>query len=122
DGAVYGALPEYNVRILEACLEVGCSYVDTSGYSPRMPGEKGGVLDQLGRNEAWRERGLTAIVSMGSDPGLSNVMARVASERFATIDRVLVRKAATGEKETGGFPPYSRAIFLDGAPAPPLVS
>ena len=121
DVAVNATLPEHNIRIMEACLEVGCSYVDTSGYSPRMPGEKGGVLDQLGRNEAWRERGLTAIVSMGSDPGLSNVMARVASERFATIDRVLVRKAATGEKETDGFPLYSREIFLHDALAPPLV-
>src|SRR2546427_6889511 len=86
-----------------------------------MPGGRGGVLDRLGRNAAWRERGLTAIVSMGSDPGLSNVMARVASERFATIDRVLVRKAATGEKETDGFPLYSREIFLHDALAPPVV-
>src|SRR5205809_8091260 len=86
-----------------------------------MPGEKGGVLDQLGRDAAWRERGLTAIVSMGSDPGLSNVMARVASERFATIDRVLVRKAATGEKETAGVPLYSPEIFLLDGLAPPLV-
>ena len=57
DVAVNATLPEHNIRIMEACLEVGCSYVDTSGYSPRMPGEKGGVLDQLGRNAAWRERG-----------------------------------------------------------------
>src|SRR5438105_3821782 len=121
DVAVNATLPEHNIRIMEACLEVGCSYVDTSGYSPRMPGEKGGVLDQLGRDAAWRERGLTAIVSMGSDPGLSNVMARVASEQFATIDRVLVRKAATGEKETDGFPLYSREIFLHDALTPPVI-
>src|SRR5207247_3095837 len=65
DVAVNATLPEHNIRIMEACLEVGCSYVDTSGYSPRMPGEKGGVLDHLGRDASWRERGLTAIVSMG---------------------------------------------------------
>src|SRR5207247_2114460 len=35
--------------------------------------------------------------------------------------RMLVRKAATGEKETDGFPLYSREIFLHDALAPPLV-
>jgi saccharopine dehydrogenase (NAD+, L-lysine-forming) len=121
DVAVNATLPEHNIRIMEACFDVGCSYIDTAGYSPTVAGEKGGVLDQLARDAAWQERGLTAIVSMGSDPGLSNVMARVASDRFATIDRILVRKAATGEKETDGFPLYSREIFLHDALAPPVV-
>jgi len=121
DVAVNATLPEHNIRIMEACFEVGCAYVDTAGYSPTVVGEKGGVLDQLARDGAWRDRGITAIVSMGSDPGLSNIMARVASDGFATIDRILVRKAATGEKETDGFPLYSREIFLHDALAPPVV-
>ena len=121
DVAVNATLPEHNVRVMDACFEVGCGYVDTAGYSLPVGGEKGGVLDQLARDTAWRDRGLTAIVSMGSDPGLSNIMARLASDRFTTIDRILVRKAATGEKETDGFPLYSREIFLHDALASPTV-
>src|SRR3990170_5941289 len=76
DVAVNATLPEFNLQIMKACLEVGCGYVDTSAASPIMPGEKLGIHDQLALDDAWRSRGLTAIVGMGSDPGVSNVMAR----------------------------------------------
>jgi len=58
---------------------------------------------------------------MGSDPGISNVMARVAADRFAEIDRILIRKAATGEKATDGFPLYSREVFISAALSNPIV-
>jgi saccharopine dehydrogenase (NAD+, L-lysine-forming) len=108
DVAVNATLPEHNLRVMEACFEAGCGYVDSAGYSPTAAGERGGVLDQLALDPKWRDRGLMAVVSMGSDPGISNVMARVAADRFETIDRILVRKAATGEKGMDGFPLYSR--------------
>src|SRR5256884_4590093 len=97
---------------MEACFEAGCSYVDSAGYSPPVAGKESGVLDQLALDSRWRDRGISAIVSMGSDPGISNVMARMAADRFAGIDRILIRKAATGEKATDGFPLYSREIFI----------
>jgi len=121
DVAVNATLPEHNVRVMEACFDVGCGYIDTAGYSPTAAGEKGSILDQLAMDAKWRDRGITAILSMGSDPGISNIMARVASDRFATIDKILVRKAATGDKETDGFPLYSREIFLRDALARPAV-
>jgi len=121
DVAVNATLPENNLRIMEACFEEGCGYVDSSGFSPATKGESGGVLEQLALDQKWRDRGLTAIISMGSDPGISNIMARVAADRFATIDRILVRKAATSDKGTDGFPLYSREIFLRDALSPPVV-
>src|SRR5437870_1229258 len=104
DVAVNATLPAHNLRVMEACFEAGCSYVDSAGYSPPVAGEKSGVLEQLALDSRWRDREITAIVSMGSDPGISNVMARVAADRFSDIDRILIRKAATGQKATDGFP------------------
>lgn len=121
DVAVNATLPDHNMAIMDGCFEAGCGYVDSSGLSPSIEGEKGGVLEQLGLDGKWRERGTTAIVSMGSDPGISNLMARVAADRFTTVDRILVRKAATGDKETDGFPLYSREIFVRDALAKPVV-
>src|SRR5207247_8695288 len=43
DVAVNATLPQQDLRIMDACLEAGGSDVATSGYSPRMPGAKGGV-------------------------------------------------------------------------------
>src|SRR3989442_15642918 len=106
---------------MEACFEVGCSYVDRAGYSTAVAGEKSGVLEQLALDSSWRDRGISAIVSMGSDPGISNVMARVAADRFTEIDRILIRKAAPGEKATDGFPLYSREVFISAALSKPIV-
>src|SRR5439155_554462 len=77
DVAVNATLPAHNLRVMEACFEAGCSYVDSAGYSPPVAGEKSGVLEQLSLDPRWRDRDISAIVSMGSDPGISNVMARV---------------------------------------------
>lgn len=121
DVAVNATLPEHNLRVMDACYETGCGYVDTAGYSPPVRGEKSGVLEQLALDGRWRDRGLSAIVSMGSDPGVSNVMARVAADRLAAIDRILIRKAATGEKSTDGFPLYSREVFVNAALSNPIV-
>ncbi len=121
DVAVNATLPEHNLRVMDACFDAGCGYVDSAGYSPTAQGEKSGVFEQLALNAKWRDRGLCAIVSMGSDPGISNIMARVAAERFAAIDRILIRKAATGEKSTEGFPLYSREVFVGAALSDPIV-
>ncbi|MGI0149776.1 MAG: saccharopine dehydrogenase family protein [Thermoplasmata archaeon] len=121
DVAVNATLPEHNLRVMEACFEVGCGYVDSAGFSPNAAGAKGGVLDQFALDPKWRERGITAIISMGSDPGISNIMARVVTDGFATIDRILVRKATTGDQAMDGFPLYSREIFLRDALSRPVV-
>ena len=121
DVAVNATLPEYNLRVMDACFAAGCGYVDSAGYSPPVAGKESGVLDQLALDPRWRDRGISAIVSMGSDPGISNVMARMAADRFAGIDRILIRKAATGEKATDGFPLYSREVFISAALSNPIV-
>src|SRR5204863_359890 len=95
-------------RVMQACFDVGASYVDTAGDSAASIGQEGGVLSQLALDAAWRDRGITGIVSMGSDPGISNIMARIASDRFSAVDAIRIRKAATGEKETDGFPLHRR--------------
>src|SRR3989475_8943698 len=48
-------------------------------------------------------------------------MARVAADRFEAIDRILIRKAATGEKGRDGLPLYSREIFLQDSLSRPVV-
>ena len=121
DVAVNATLPAHNLRVMDACFAAGCGYVDSAGYSPPVAGKESGVLDQLALDSRWRDRGISAIVSMGSDPGISNVMARMAADRFTGIDRILIRKAATGEKATDGFPLYSREVFISAALSNPIV-
>ncbi len=121
DVAVNATLPDYNLAIMRVCFEAGCGYVDSSGYSPNTPEEKWGVLEQLELDPAWQQRGIAAIVGMGSDPGISNVMARVAADRFQSIDAIRIRWGASGKKEVEGFPLYSREMFIRDALSRPMV-
>ncbi len=121
DVAVNATLPEHNLAVMNACMDAGCAYVDPWGLSPVAPGERPGVLSQLDLDARWRERRLTAVVSMGSDPGVSSVMVRAAAERLATLDEVRILKAAAGAGSIEGYPLYSRAVFLRDALARPLV-
>lgn len=121
DVAVNATLPENNLNVMKACLDAGCGYVDGAAFTPTSSKEKWGLLEQLQLDSTWRDRGRTAIVSMGSDPGISNIMARVAADRLQTIDSIRVRKAASGGHKAEGYPLYSREIFLRDAMSRPVV-
>ncbi|HYM39247.1 MAG TPA: saccharopine dehydrogenase NADP-binding domain-containing protein [Thermoplasmata archaeon] len=121
DLVINATLPDYNLPVMAACLDVGCSYIDPWGLSPVAPAERPGVLAQLDEDAAWKDRGLTAVVSMGSDPGLSNVMARAAADRLATLDEIRILKAAAGTGDFDGYPLYSRTVFLRDALSPPTI-
>lgn len=121
DVAVNATLPDHNLSVMRACLDAGCAYADSWGLSPIGPGERPGVLEQLDLDAAWRDRGLSAVVSMGSDPGISDIMARAAADRLETIDEIRILKAAAGGGAIEGYPLYSRAVFLRDALSVPVV-
>ena len=121
DVAANATLPEFNLPLMGACLEAGCGYVDPWALSPAGSTEKPGILAQLDLDGAWKDRGLTAVVSMGSDPGISSLMARAAADRLATVEEIRILKAAAGRGALAGYPLYSRAVFLRDALSPPIV-
>src|SRR2546430_15254705 len=82
DLVINTTLPRYNLGIMQAALEVRANYLDPSAAGPREPGGLPGIFQQLAMGEAFKAAGLTALVSMGLDPGVSNVMARSAAERL----------------------------------------
>src|SRR5881409_623424 len=102
DLVINATLPKYNLGIMQAALEVRANYLDPSAAGPREPGGLAGIFEQLAMGEAFKAAGLTALVSMGLDPGISNVMARSAAER---LDRALQNRAPLSEPEEYPFPP-----------------
>jgi saccharopine dehydrogenase (NAD+, L-lysine-forming) len=121
DVAINASLPEFNLAIMAACLDVGVAYEDPWGLSPVAPGEPPGVLEQLRLDDAWKSCGIAAVVSMGSDPGISNIMARAASDRLEAVDEIRILKAASGGGAIEGYPLYSRAVFIRDALSRPTV-
>ncbi len=101
-----------NMSVLEACLETGAAYLDTAIHEEP---------DKVCENPPWyanyewkrrdrcRERGLTAILGVGFDPGVVNAYAAYAKkhyfERLDTIDIVDVNAGSHGRYFATNFDP-----------------
>lgn len=122
DVAVNATLPKHNLGIMRAALEAGCDYLDLAAAGPREPGGRPGILEQLDLHEAFRAAGRTALLSMGLDPGISNVLAREAADRLDAVDAIRIRSGGVVNLPGfAAFPMYSREAFLADILVPPTV-
>ena len=82
--AVVNAVHYYfNLDVMRACLEAGTHYIDLGGLFHN-------TRKQLALHEAFVEAGLTAVLGMGSAPGVPNVQARYAADRLDTITSIRI--------------------------------
>src|SRR6266581_4403127 len=107
DIVVNTTLPRYNLRIMGAALEAGAHYLDIAAAGPSEPGAQPEIFAQLARADDFKAAGRTALVSMGFDPGISNVMARDAAERFEAIDAIRIRAGELVMAPGPGYLPLS---------------
>ncbi len=122
--------PRFNQPIFNAAFAAGCYYIDLamnlSDPHPDNPYSEVGVplgQEQLAQSDAWRERGLLALVGMGVEPGLSDVFARYAADNlFDTIDEIGVRDGSNLSIDGLDFAPtFSIWTTIEECLNPPLV-
>jgi lysine 6-dehydrogenase len=75
---------EFNLAIMDACLAERTHYVDFGGFFHVS-------RKQMLRDAEWKAHGLTAILGMGSAPGITNVMAGYCAARLDTIEYIHLR-------------------------------
>jgi saccharopine dehydrogenase-like NADP-dependent oxidoreductase len=111
--AVAACLPyRLNLRVMEASLRAGCPYADLGGLFHT-------TLRQLELGDRFREAGLPAVLGIGMAPGITNLLARLGSERLDTVTSV---DLVNGSIDPGGFGvPYSAETILDEFTAPAMV-
>jgi len=104
--AVLGATdPRFTMPIFRAALTAGAHYLDMamslSKPHPQDPFRQPGVKlgdEQFAMAADWERAGKLALVGIGVEPGLSDVLARYASDHlFAEIDQLGVRDGANLE-------------------------
>ena len=91
--------PEFNETIFDTCYELGIGYMDCamtlSKRHPEKPFELAHIKlgdYQFERHEAWKEKGIMALVGSGVEPGMADVFAAYAQKHlFDEIDEVNVR-------------------------------
>ncbi|MDL2306495.1 saccharopine dehydrogenase family protein [Desulfovibrio sp. OttesenSCG-928-C06] len=71
------ALPYQDLHIMDACLETGVDYLDTANYEP-LDEAKFEYKWQWAYQERFKEKGLTALLGSGFDPGVTNVFSAYA--------------------------------------------
>jgi saccharopine dehydrogenase-like NADP-dependent oxidoreductase len=97
----------FQMAIFEACLAAKRTYVDYGGMGVY-------TVQQKAQHTRWKEAGVTAVIGLGSDPGLSNVLCRAVADQLDRIDRINLYWAATkvGPESPVLVPPYSLSTIL----------
>jgi len=73
------ALPYQDLSIMEACLATGVNYLDTANYEPKDEA-KFEYSWQWAYQERFREKGLTAVLGCGFDPGVTSIWTAYAAK------------------------------------------
>lgn len=101
DLLIHVALPYQDLSLMDACLEAGVHYVDTANYEPRDE-PTFSYERQWPYHQAFKERGLTALLGSGFDPGVTNVFCAYAQKHlFDEIHTVDILDCNGGDH---GFP------------------
>jgi saccharopine dehydrogenase (NAD+, L-lysine-forming) len=107
--AVAACLPyRLNLEVMEAALAAGCHYADLGGLFHV-------TRQQWELHERFREAGVSAVMGIGSAPGLTNVLARRGAGRLDAVTSIdMVDGAVDLEAGGGAFGvPYSVETILD---------
>ncbi len=130
DAVLNACDPRFNEPIFDAAFHARTTYLDMamtlSHPHPQHPHELPGVMlgeVQLARHEQWEQAGLLALVGIGVEPGLSDVLARYAAdELFAQVDQVGVRDGADLVVDGYDFAPtFSIWTTIEECLNPPLI-
>lgn len=97
DLVIHVALPYQDLAIMDACLETGVHYVDTANYEPRNVA-KFEYHRQWAYHKRFQERGITALLGSGFDPGVTNVFCAYAQKHlFNRIDTIDILDCNDGD-------------------------
>lgn len=72
-----------NLKVMEACLKAGVHYTDMGGLFHT-------TQKQLKLNDRYASKGISAVLGMGSAPGIPNIQARYAADRLDTIESIKI--------------------------------
>jgi saccharopine dehydrogenase-like NADP-dependent oxidoreductase len=97
----------FNLQVMDACFAEGCHYTDLGGLFHFY-------RKQVTHHDQWRAKGLTAVLGMGSAPGITNVLARYAADRLDKVESLHLRDGIVNYAKSD-FPltvPYTIGTLL----------
>jgi saccharopine dehydrogenase-like NADP-dependent oxidoreductase len=106
----------YNLDVMRAALAARVSYADLGGLFHMS-------RRQYELDAAFRDAGRAAVLGIGSTPGITNVLARLAVDQLDRVERLDVRIGSGDARpaDAGFVPPYSIRTILDECTLEPMV-
>ncbi|MGD8595869.1 MAG: saccharopine dehydrogenase NADP-binding domain-containing protein [Anaerolineae bacterium] len=104
----------FNLDIMAACLEAKCHYTDLGGLFHT-------TRKQLELDEEFKAAGLSAVLGVGSAPGVPNVQSRYAADRLDTIEYVHIYDGIKPPAPDVVAFSYAVPTIVDELTEPPMV-
>jgi saccharopine dehydrogenase-like NADP-dependent oxidoreductase len=104
----------FNLEVMGACLEAGVHYTDLGGLFH-------GTQKQLLLHDRFQAAGLSAVLGVGSAPGVPNVQARYAADRLDTIDYIRIYDGIKPPPPEVVAFSYAVPTIIDELTLPPMV-
>jgi saccharopine dehydrogenase-like NADP-dependent oxidoreductase len=103
-----------NLKVMKACLKAGVSYTDMGGLFHT-------TRQQLKMSPDFQDAGISAVLGMGSAPGIPNVQARYAADRMDTIRSIKIYDGVKPPPAADVRFTYAVPTILDELTQPPMV-
>jgi saccharopine dehydrogenase-like NADP-dependent oxidoreductase len=106
----------FNLEVMRAALAARAPYADLGGLFHM-------TRRQYELDSAFREADITAVLGIGSTPGITNLLARIAVDHLDTVERLDVRIGCGDARPSDApfVPPYSIRTIFDECTLEPMV-
>jgi len=104
----------FNMEVMRACLASGVPYIDLGGLFHM-------TRRQLELHTQFERQGVTAILGLGSCPGVANVQAGWLAGKLESVDSVRIYNGSTQDEEESLAAPYAIQTILDELSMPAMI-
>jgi saccharopine dehydrogenase-like NADP-dependent oxidoreductase len=114
DACINSAQYYFNLQVMQGCLRNRVPYLDLGGlfFTTR---------EQLKLAQDFEEAGITAILGLGSCPGVANVQAGYLAEKLDTVESVKIYNGSTIDEGESLSWAYSIETILDEISKPAMI-
>ena len=114
DACLNATVYYFNLEVMGACLEAGVHYTDLGGLFHT-------TRKQLQLHEQFKAAGISAVLGMGSAPGVPNVQSRYGADRLDTVEYVRIYDGIRPPPPDVVAFSYAVPTIVDELTMPPMV-
>lgn len=114
DACLNATVYYFNLKVMNACIKSGVSYTDMGGLFHT-------TRKQLALSDRFKEKGISAVLGMGSAPGIPNIQARYAADRLETVESIRIYDGIKPPPPDTIRFPYAVPTIIDELTERPMV-